>query len=186
MELDDIQSKWGLRFPPDLLELYRERRRVIEDEEYGSHDWVSAPDAQIKAMLDWPLEGFLFDVGNGLWWPEWGEMPSGLDAREEKLRTIFAAAPKLIPVLGHRYIPEQPTEAGNPIFSVWQMDVVHYGANLEHYASRENQIITDNSSWPPLKKIPFWSRAVEFNHQRFRNGGSFAFFNKGSVLPETE
>jgi hypothetical protein len=75
-ERDDIQAKWSLRFPPDPVALYRERRRVIAES---------------------------FDR------PE----------------------PKLVPAFGHRYIPEAPHEA-----------------------------------WPPVKDIPFWSRAVELN-----NGG---------------
>ncbi|HEY0105226.1 MAG TPA: hypothetical protein VGB91_04020 [Rhizomicrobium sp.] len=183
-ELDDIQAKWDLRFPPDLVVLYRERRRVVADEKYGSLDWTDTPDEKIRDALGWPLEGFLFDIRQGLWWPEWGDMPAGLDLRAEKLRAIFAEAPKLIPVCGHRYIPDTPHESGNPIFSVWQMDVIHYGANLDHYAGRENRVtLNADSEWPPLKPIPFWSRAVAFNNERFADGGGFAFLNRDGVLP---
>jgi hypothetical protein len=184
-ELDDIQAKWDLRFPPDLVALLRTRRKVIEDERYGSLDWLGAPEEKIRDALAWPLEGFLFDVEQGLWWPDWGEMPEALPAREEKLRAIFAEAPKLIPVCGHRYIPETPHESGNPIFSVYQMDVIHYGANLEHYVAQENVAAHEaQTPWPPLKPIPFWSRAVAFNQGRFDDGGSFEFFNKDGILPK--
>src|SRR6185312_7140599 len=107
-ELDDIQAKWNLRFPPDLLALYRERRHVIDDPRFRSFDWLEADAAAIRDALEWPLEGFLFDVGHGLWWPEWGEMPHDIAAREARLREVFAPVPKLIPVYGHRYIPEMP------------------------------------------------------------------------------
>ena len=186
-ELDDIQAKWNLRFPPDLVALLRARRKVIEGE-FGSFDWLDAPDETIKGSLDWPLEGFLFDVQHGLWWPEWGDRPDEPHVTEDRLKSIFAAAPKLIPVCGHRYIPEEPNEDGNPVFSVWQMDVICYGANLDDYIRRELNPETKDD-WPDasdsnVKQIPFWTRAVEFNNQRFSDGRGFAFFNKGSVLPE--
>jgi hypothetical protein len=187
-ELDDIQAKWGLRFPPDLLALYRERRRVIDHPQFDymrSFDWLTEPDDKIRSAIDWPLEGFLFDVEHGLWWPEWGEIPEALDERREILRSVFATAPKLIPIYGHRCIPETPHEAGNPVFSVWQMDVIIYGADLEDYIRRE---MTPGASGhpPPAKQIPFWSRAVDFNNNRFSGGGSFKFFNQGGVLPEPD
>ena len=183
-ELDGIQATWGLRFPPDLIALYRERRRVIDDPRFGSLDWLGADNSKIQSALDWPLQGFLFDIGNGLWWPEWGEMPEDIPAREARLREIFAAAPKLIPICGHRYLPEAPHEAGNPVFSVYQMDVIVYGANLAHYVMRENRSEpVFNEEWPAIKQVPFWSRAVVFNNARFANGGCFPFFNKDGILP---
>ncbi len=184
IELDDIQAKWELRFPPDLVAIYRERRRVIDDPRFGSFDWLKDDDARIRSALDWPLEGFLFDVGNGLWWPEWGDMPVDIPARAERLGEIFSKAPKLIPVCGHRYLPAEPDEAGNPVFSVWQMDVIHYGGNLADYVRRENASFPDNEPKAPFKSIPFWTRAVEFNVARFTKGGSFTFLNKNAALPE--
>jgi hypothetical protein len=184
-ELDDIQAKWNLRFPPDLCALYRERRRVIDmGDKFRSHDWLEDSDEILADLLNWPLEGFLFDVRQGLWWPEWGELPVKLDQVEEKFRDIFAQAPKLVPVFGHRYIPEEPGECGNPIFSVWQMDVVYYGVDLNDYIAHETLRRPLDSIMPSPKKIAFWSRAVEFNEERFDGGGSFKFFNKGGVLPE--
>jgi len=187
-ELDDIQAKWDLRFPPDLIALYRERRRVIDHPDFNymkSFDWLIEPDEKIRAAIDWPLQGFLFDVEHGLWWPEWGEMPRALEERREKLREIFSGAPKLIPIYGHRCLPEVPHEAGNPVFSVWQMDVIVYGANLDDYVQYELNP-GSREPLPPVKQVPFWSRAVAFNNDRFANGGSFQFFNKDGVLPEPD
>jgi hypothetical protein len=160
-ELDDIQAKWNFRFPPDLLEMLRERRRIIERD--VRFDWIKSPESQLRQQLDWPFESFLFDVELGDWWEEWGEMPAKLSERCERLKEIFADAPKLIPVYGHRYIPEEPCENGNPIFSVYQMDVILYGSNLEHYIENENRLISPDASWPRAKKIKFWTRAVERN-----------------------
>jgi len=30
-------------------------------------------------------------------------------------------------MIGHRYLPEQPREAGNPVFSVFYSDLIHRG-----------------------------------------------------------
>jgi hypothetical protein len=185
-ELDDIQAKWKLRFPPDLIAILLERRRVIDlGERFQSFDWLEAADSVITDALNWPFEGFLFDVWNGSWWPEWGEMPSSPELQKERLKEIFARAPKLIPVYGHRYIPEEPKEAGNPIFSVWQMDVICYGADLSDYIALETRAPTvPSGETKPLKCIDFWSRAVEFNNERFASNDSSTFYNRNKVLPE--
>lgn len=181
-ELDDIQAKWKLRFPPDLVALYREQRQVVLFDEF---DWLKAPDKTIRQMLDWPADSFCFDAEYNpkSWWPEWGVLPTELEERFKIVRQKIAEAPKLIPVFGHRYIPEVPHEAGNPVFSVYQMDVIHYGANLSDYIARETQGYTCNEVWPAIKEIPFWTRAVELNSAHFAQHRSSRFFNKDGTLP---
>jgi hypothetical protein len=153
-ELDAAQEKYGLVFPPDLVALLRDRRPVL------GYDWRS-DDKEIREMLKWPLEGLLFDVENdALWWPEWGERPETAEERAEVLAEIVGKAPKLIPLVSHRYIPVEPHETGNPVFSVYQSDVIYYGADLADYFDREFV----NPRRPPLqrfKHIPFWSDLVE-------------------------
>lgn len=153
-ELDDAQAKYGLVFPPDLLALLRERRPL------QGYDWRSDGD-QIREMLKWPLEGLLFDVeNNDLWWPEWGPRPQAPDARADVVANVVNDAPKLIPILSHRFLPEEPNEAGNPVFSVYQADVIYYGADLADYFDRE----FGGSAVPlpkHIKHIPFWSELVE-------------------------
>lgn len=171
-ELDDIQAKWELRFPPDLVALYREQRQVIPFDEF---DWLKAPDKIIRQMLDWPADSFCFDAEYNpkSWWPEWGPLPTELEERFRIVRQKIAEAPRLIPVFGHRYIPEQPQESGNPVFSVYQMDVIYYGANLTDYIMREGDVQAYGKTWPPLKKIAFWTRAAELNNAI----GDFTFLN---------
>lgn len=153
-ELEAAQARFGLRFPPDLLELYREKRLLV------GPDWVR-DDEKIRKALDWPYEGILFDVeNNDLWWPEWGARPSAPEARARVLREIVEAAPKLIPIVGHRYLPETPNEAGNPVFSVWQADIIYYGAHLADYLTREFAEQPPSPVAQPVRTIPFWSEMV--------------------------
>jgi hypothetical protein len=155
-ELDDAQQKFDLLFPPDLVALLRERRPL------QGHDWTD--EAAIRSMLAWPFDGLLFDVeNNDLWWPEWGEKPASPEARAEVLRSVVSRAPKLIPLISHRYLPAEPHESGNPVFSVYQSDVIHYGADLADYFEREFAGHS-HRPWPDqIKRIPFWSELVERN-----------------------
>ncbi len=152
-ELDEVQQKFGLAFPPDLVALLREKRPV------DGHDWTD--EVAIKRMLDWPFEGLLCSVERELiWWPEWGERPASQDARKEVLQSVISNAPKLIPLISHRYLPENPHEAGNPVFSIFHSDVIYYGADLADYFEREF-IGWNQRPWPDqIKYIPFWSDLV--------------------------
>lgn len=158
-ELDAAQERYELRFPPDLIELLLDRRPA------DGWDW-RADDVGIRRALDHPLSGLLFDLEhNELWWPEWGERPPTAEERAEVLTAVVRAAPRLVPVIAHRYIPEEPHEAGNPVFSVMQSDVIYYGADLADYFEREFY----PAPWPgkPVRDgvrfIPFWSVLVERN-----------------------
>ena len=156
VELDQAQETYGLVFPPDLVSLLRDRRPAL------GYDWRSDGKA-IRAALGWPLEGLLFDVeNNGLWWPEWGERPDTAQARAQVLTEVVQAAPKLIPLFSHRYLPCEPHEAGNPVISIYQSDAIYYGADLEDYFERE--FVDRRRPWPTqVKQIRFWSDLVERN-----------------------
>jgi hypothetical protein len=149
-ELDTAQEKYALVFPPDLIALFLDRRPVL------GWDWRS-DDSEIREMLERPLRGLLFDVEeNGLWWPEWGSRPESAADRELVLRKAVSEAPKLIPLYSHRYIPSEPNETGNPVFSIVQSDVIYYGTDLTDYFEREfgghQRPLTG-----PIKFIRFWS-----------------------------
>lgn len=158
-ELDDAQARYGLTFPPDLLSLLSERRPA------RGYDWRH-DSAEIRRAMRHPLEGLLFDLEhNALWWPEWGNRPNTKDERASVLTSVVAAAPKLIPIMSHRYIPETPSEAGNPIFSVMHSDTIYYGANLEDYFQREFDAFqfVNAPLASSVRHIPFWSDLVNRN-----------------------
>lgn len=153
-DLDAAQEHFGLRFPPDLIELLLERRPI------EGWDWRTDK-AGIRLALKRPLEGLLFDVEhNDLWWPEWGDQPESADERAEVVTGVVKAAPRLIPLIAHRYIPETPCESGNPVFSVMQSDIIYYGANLAEYFANEFGGTYQVGS---VRHIPFWSEMVARN-----------------------
>ena len=158
-ELDAAQTRYGLRFPPDLVALLIARRPI------QAYDWRH-DDMAIRKALEWPLEGLLFDLEHSnLWLAQWGERPDTMGGRAEVLTDLVHAAPRLIPIFGHRYIPEQPHAVGNPVFSVWQSDIVYYGMDLADYVCRE----FEPGAFPlepvtgAVRRIPFWSDLVDAN-----------------------
>ena len=153
-ELDAAQERYGLRFPQDLIALLLDRRPV------DGWDWRSDHEGICRALAH-PLEGLLFDLEhNDLWWREWGARPATAAERAEVVTSVVLAAPRLVPLIGHRYIPEEPHDAGNPVFSVMQSDVIYYGADLNEYFANE---FGETDSVGPTRRISFWSDLVERN-----------------------
>jgi hypothetical protein len=154
-ELDEAQERFELHFPPDLVALLREHRPP------GGHDWTG-DEEPIRRMIAWPLDGLLFDVEmDGLWWPEWGERPPGEAERTEVVTAVIQAAPRLIPIYSQRFIPAEPHEPGNPVFSVHQSDIIFYGSNLQDYLEHEFSRPRPERIVGETKNIRFWSDAVE-------------------------
>jgi len=155
-QLDDAQERYCLRFPPDLIDLFLDRQPA------DGYDW-SVENPRIRAMLAFPMDMLLFDVEHG-WWLDWGERPSKVEERKEVVSRALAAAPALIPLCSHRFIPEVPCLTGNPVFSMHGFDTIYYGSNLQNYFERE----FGDSRKVPLgnicRRIPFWSDLAEEHH----------------------
>ena len=168
-QIDDAQERYGVRFPPDLIELFLNRRPL------EGYDW-DREDPRIREMLEWPLEYLLFDVDNGSWLLDWGDKPESAEECREIVRGLVACAPRLIPILSHRFIPEVPSVTGNPVFSMHGFDTIYYGANLDEYFDNEfGGKLLLNGKKPEdydlqdtlmLRRIPFWSD-LALNHGRW-------------------
>lgn len=159
-ELRRAEERFGVRFPPDLAELLGEGLPVGP----GFPDWRTL-DASIEHQLAGPLEGILFDVEhNAFWLPEWGARPAALDEATVIAAAAVRAAPALVPVAGHRYLPAEPLEAGNPVFSVVQTDIIYYGHDLASYVEAEwGAGYVASISFDAIRPIRFWSRLEERN-----------------------
>ncbi|HTM79796.1 SMI1/KNR4 family protein [Asticcacaulis sp.] len=154
-ELDLAQDMYDIVFSPDLITFLSERHPLLD------YNWRTDNEA-IRTMLRWPYEGLLFDVENAnLWLPDWGSRPLTEAGRAGRLKEIVDDAPKLIPLCGHRYLPAYPEEADNPVFSVYQSDIIYYGTNLHEYIGRESHLPVTVPVSAKLKPIPFWAQFAD-------------------------
>jgi len=163
-ELDAAETRWGFPFPPDLRHFLARASSRSE----GFVHWAETPDAVIEDRLAWPFEGFCFDIEQaGLWRAEWGPKPDLLADRIAVFETVYKTAPKLIPIYRHRYIPAGPPDAGNPVFSVYQSDIIVYGTDLWDYLMVEfgprdaEKNSRRKQAEAPVRKIRFWSDWAE-------------------------
>jgi hypothetical protein len=152
-EVAATESRFSFRFPEDLRELLQTGLPVGPQ----FPDWRSGEPA---ALLDWlssPVEGVLFDVEhNSFWLDGWGSRPQKLDDALELAAGILKAAPQLIPIFGHRMMPDEPSSAGNPVFSVHQTDIIYYGFDLADYLRHEFKL-GGREPWPvQVPHIAFW------------------------------
>jgi hypothetical protein len=151
-ELRDVEYRYGFHFPPDLRDFLAAGLPVGD----GFPDWRDGSEDDIRSRLDWPRDGIAFDVRhNAFWLPEWGPRPDDLAEAIAIANRAVAAAPKLIPIYHHRMIPDEPRKAGNPVFSVYQADIICYGNDLSDYFRQEFRV----ADW--------WTRPVDPRPIRF-------------------
>lgn len=159
VEMDQIESDYAFTFPPDLKSFLKDALPIS----HGFITWRGESKQNLRNRLDWPLEGICFDIEhNDFWLQDWGVRPDTLSNAFEIARARVSVAPTLIPILGHRYIPDRPTESGNPIFSVHQTDIICYGIDLADYlrSEFEHRAAGDAAGRTP-KRIEFWTHLVE-------------------------
>jgi hypothetical protein len=163
-EVDRVQSTYDFQFPPDLRELLQHALPTGQ----GFPNWRNGSDAVIRTYLSWPAEGICFDVEENAFWMEgWGPRPAHTSEALVIAKQETSKAPMLIPIYGHRYIPDEPHLSGNPVFSVYQTDIIYYGNDLAHYFA--NEFWPGKYTWTEehersVRKIRFWSRLVDLNN----------------------
>src|SRR5262249_56117026 len=114
LEIKDIEYRRGFRFPADLRAFLQHAMPVSR----GFPSWRGGSEAELQHLLDWPLEGILFDVeNNDFWLPLWGERPEKLALAVSLAGVQVLTAPRLIPAYSRRYIPSEPLAAGDPVLS---------------------------------------------------------------------
>ena len=163
-ELHEAEEHYNFKFPPDL----REFLKVAMPWGLPFPNWRDKDDQYIFETLDLPFHGMLFDVeNNGFWLSEWGPKPSDNDQARKIVERHVAEAPRLIPIYSHRMIPDRPHEAGNPVFSVHQTDIIHYGFDIDDYFRHEFNLL-GRRQWPDtIRHIDFWD-VERFQDMRLR------------------
>jgi hypothetical protein len=153
-EIARIEALLSFEFPPDLREFLGFGLPVGK----RFPDWRHGSEEELKAILGGPAHGVAFVVSqNCFWWREWGPRPDNLEEAVALARAEIANAPTLVPVFAHRFIPTEPAEEGNPVFSVSQTDVIVYGSDLADYFANEFHVPRPHRSRSTPKRIRFWS-----------------------------
>jgi hypothetical protein len=99
-----------------------------------------------------------------------GKAPPALVDAVAVARRQVTAAPRLIPIYGHRYLPALPATAGNPVLSVYQTDVIYYASDLRAYIAREfGSDGNDISDTAAPRSVPFWSDLIAALARRLAN-----------------
>jgi hypothetical protein len=159
-EVDAVQRKFGFDFPPDL----RAFLQYVLPIGKGFPNWRDDSDANLRYRLDGPLDGIWFDVEQAgwFWLAEWGPKPAEEQARFQIVKSAVASAPRLIPIFVHRYIPAEPNDAGNPVFSVHQTDIIYYGNDLADYFHHEFGVPLPEWAARTPRPIRFWDDALRW------------------------
>ncbi|MBH0006904.1 SMI1/KNR4 family protein [Psychrobacter sp. SWN149] len=138
-EVQQIENKFNLRFPPDL-QYFLQKELPISN---GFVNWrlslqSKSETMDIRKRIDWPFSGIVFDIEhNAFWMEEWGEKSNDLNKNIMVAEIYYETYPKMIPIYSHRYIPSEPYKTGNPVFSIYQTDIIYYGYDLAHYFAHE-------------------------------------------------
>lgn len=165
-EVLQVETKFNFKFPPDL-KLFLQTALPTSDRFVNWRLGLKSKDETDKIIdrLGWPLEGMLFDLqSNEFWINSWGNKPDTYEEKERIAKEKYVTFPKLIPIYSHRYIPSQPSEEGNPVFSVHQMDIIFYGYDLATYFANEFSFkLPDEFKMldKPKREIEFWSKWVD-------------------------
>jgi hypothetical protein len=158
-ELTAIEKDFGFVFPPDLKEFLNYALPISP----RWPEWRASRSAVAK-RLEWPYDGMCFDIQrNSFWLDSWGPKPESFAEACSIARTALEAAPRLIPVYVHRYLPALPCLPGNPVFSVYQTDIIYYGADLADYFCNEFRQQfgrTEHAIGANIRLIEFWSDLV--------------------------
>lgn len=94
------------------------------------------------------------------WFDDWEEKTDEVKKMAMEVRKQLKNAPKLIPIYGHRYMPIVEGE-NIPIFSIYGIDLIYYGGNIEEYFEIEfGDKDQDTIDFENIRKIPFWSDIV--------------------------
>ena len=155
-ELAIAQEEAEAAFPLDLCELLTDT--LPSGPKFP--DWRGHARQAMQAWRNRLVDDFHFDVMNNAFWLEaWGPRPDDPNESRAVVVERLAQAPDLIPIYAHRGIPNEPLEPGNPVFSVWQTDIIVYGADLADYLVREFHESTPRSDALP-RPIRFWTEML--------------------------
>jgi len=157
-QLDAIETQLGFAMPSD----FRLLLQSIQDSDGVFFEWTDFRLEKYRSSIERIQSGIDFDIEhNAVWLARWGKRPEKLSEAQAVAREDFQKWPKLFPVSAHRYIAAEPCTSGNPVFSIWQTDIIYYGSNLADYLLCEfaGKRSPDVESFE--RRVPIWSDFAE-------------------------
>src|SRR5438552_5851821 len=156
-EIREVELRYCFQFPPDLRLFLQTALPVSAGFPNWRHD-----DAALKQQVSWLRDGILFGLEeNDFWLDIWGERPKDIEEANMIVVDMISRAPPLIPIYSHRYLPAEPCEPGNPVFSAYQTDIIRYGDTLINYFENE---FAENPQYPSdmePRPIRFWDDLID-------------------------
>jgi hypothetical protein len=151
-QLDGAQRRWGVEFPEEYRTFLRvlgtptkptfragfRGSNLVASDGPSFYDWTQN-DNVITDACNAPLNGVLFDIEeNGFWLANWGDRPESKEQRCTHITRLVDASPKLVPVIGHRYLAHAPAAPERyVVLSVMQTDIITYGTDLRTFLLHE-------------------------------------------------
>lgn len=133
-ECEKIEATYGFTFPPDLKGILQEGVPVGP----GFPNWRTGNVQHIRMRLNLPVLGLLHEVANSkFWWKAWGPRPVDIEQSIRTARNALRKYPLLVPMYGHCYIASSPSLAGNPVFFVYQKNIIYCGYDVADFFERE-------------------------------------------------
>ena len=160
-ELASAQEQTETVFPDDLCELLTTTLPTGK----AFPDWRHGPRWAMEEWREWVVRGFQFSVEHDDFWPpEWGERPAEPQDARNAVPQLLAAAPAMIPIFAHRAIPNEPSDAGNPVFSIMGTDIIVYGIDLGDYLVREfhGHRVLGTELGSNRRSIRFWTDLLDY------------------------
>jgi hypothetical protein len=167
-EIARVEKVHGFRFPPDLQRFLQTALPVSG----GFPNWRSESEHELRhRYLDGPTSGLLFDVEhNDFWLADWGHQPQNISDAVSKACKHLSAVPRLVAVRSHHYLPSEPLEEGNPVFSVRQSDVACIGLDLPSYLLSLFKPGGATTKWPEdCRFVPIWTEVARTSSVRVPN-----------------
>lgn len=137
-ELARIESTFGFEFSDDHRSFLAAGLPLDAEHSRGWPDWRGGDPEHLRARLDRPVDGVLFQVGHGTFWhPDWGPRPESTADALAAARAHLDRVPRMVPVFSHRYLPAGRGNWGHPVLSMHGTDIIVYGDDLPDYVRRE-------------------------------------------------
>jgi len=176
-EFQRLEDQFDLRFPPDLRSWLRFTLPIHD----SFPNWRADTAHELQWTHDYLFDGIWGDIDDyGPWstpqytypaghpispaWPAaWGPLPAEREVAYTIFCEQFARAPRLIRLDGHRFLPDRPLLAGNPVFSIVQTDIIHLAANLPNLFTSSYGDSRWRQAMAHVRSIEFWTDLAGLN-----------------------